>query len=149
VAVDRRWFAEGLGLDAIPITVLLDSNFLFVPFRFGVDIFEEMERLFSSNVRCLVSRLVLEELLSLKFGAKPGFLREINFAVKIAKRCEIFEDKLRPGETVDQSLVRVAREQGFYVATNDAELRKSLRNEGVSVVFLRQKAFLEVEGVIR
>jgi rRNA-processing protein FCF1 len=136
-------------LDVIPVTVILDSNFLFVPFRFGVDIFEEMERLFSSKVRCLVSRLVLEELESLKDGAKPGFLREISFAVKMAERCEVFEDTLRPGETVDQSLVRVAREQEFYVATNDAELRKALRNEGVSAVFLRQKAFLEGDGVIR
>jgi rRNA-processing protein FCF1 len=149
MAADRRRHTEGLGLDIIPITVLLDSNFLFVPFRFGVDIFEEMERLFSSNVRCLVSRLVLDELVSLKRGAKPGFLREINFAVKMAERCEIFEDMLRLGETVDQSLVRVAREKGFYVATNDAELRKALRNEGVSVVFLRQKTYLEVDGVIR
>jgi rRNA-processing protein FCF1 len=114
-----------------------------------VDIFEEMERLFSSNVRCLVSRLVLEELKSLKRGAKPGFLREISFALKMAERCEIYEDSLRLGETVDQSLVRVAREQKFYVATNDAELRKVLRNEGVSAVFLRQKAFLEIDGVIR
>jgi rRNA-processing protein FCF1 len=136
-------------LDVIPVTVLLDSNFLFVPFRFGVDIFEEMKRLFSSNVRCLVSRLVLEELESLKRGAKPKFLKEIDFAVKMAERCETFEDTLRPGETVDQSLVRIARERGFYVATNDAELKRDLRNEGVSVVFLRQKTYLEVDGVIR
>ena len=136
-------------MDVIPVTVLLDSNFLFVPFRFGVDIFEELKRLFSANVRYLVSRPVLEELELLKLGAKPGFLREIDFAVKMAERCEIFDDTLRHGETVDQSLVRVARERGFYVATNDAELRKGLRNEGVSVVFLRQKAFLEVDGIIR
>jgi rRNA-processing protein FCF1 len=44
--------------------------------------------------------------------------------------------------------VRVAIEQGFNVATNDAELRKALKKEGVSVVFLRQRAFLEVDGVI-
>jgi len=149
MAADRRRHAEGLGLDVIPVTVLLDSNFLFVPFRFGVDIYEELGRLFSSYVRCLVPRTVMVELESLKRGAKPGFLREINFAIKIAEICEIYEDSLGPGETVDQSLVRVASEQGFYVATNDAELRKALRNEGVSSIFLRQRSFLEVDGVIR
>jgi len=136
-------------LDRHQVAVLLDSNFLFIPLRFGVDIFEELRRLLGENIKCLVTRPVLKELDLLRRGAKPGFLKEIRFAKKMAEKCEVFEDSLRTGETVDQSLVRVAIEQGFNVATNDAELRKALKKEGVSVVFLRQRAFLEVDGVIR
>ncbi|MBL7079803.1 hypothetical protein ISS39_05715, partial [Candidatus Bathyarchaeota archaeon] len=126
-----------------------DSNFLFIPLRFGVDIFEELKRLLGNNVRCLVTRPVLEELDLLRLGAKPSFLKEIDFARKMAERCDVFEDSLRNGETVDHSLVRVAIEEGFNVATNDAELRRALKQEGASVVFLRQRAFLDVDGLIR
>jgi rRNA-processing protein FCF1 len=134
-------------LDRHPFAVLLDSNFLFIPLKFGVDIFEELRRLLGENTKCLVTRPVLEELDLLRLGAKPSFLKEISFARKIAEKCDVFEDSLKPGETVDQSLVRLASEQGFNVATNDAKLRKALKKEGVSVVFLRQRAFLEVDGV--
>jgi|TARA_B100002003_G_scaffold69555_1_gene64866 hypothetical protein len=129
--------------------VLLDSNFLFIPLKFGVDIFEELRRVLGENTRCLVTLPILEELDLVGQGAKPGFLKEIGFARKMADKCEVFKDSLRGGETVDQSLVRVAIEQGFNVATNDSELRKTLKKEGVSVVFLRQRAFLELEGSIR
>jgi len=136
-------------LDRHQVAVLLDSNFLFIPLKFGVDIFAELRRLLGENIKCLVTRPVLKELDLLRLGAKPGFLKEISFARKMAEICDVFEDSLRAGEAVDQSLVRVAIEQGFSVATNDAELRKALKKEGVSVVFLRQRAFLEVDGVIR
>ena len=148
MAADRRRHVEGLDLPRRQVAVLLDSNFLFIPLRFSVDIFEELRRLFGENIKCFVTRPVLKELDLLRGGAKPGFLKEIAYARKMAERCNVFEDTLRTGETVDQSLVRVAFEQGFYVATNDAELRKTLKKEGISIVFLRQRAFLEVDGVI-
>ena len=149
MAVDRCRHLEGLDLDKHSVAVLLDTNFLFIPFRFGVDIFEEIRQCLGDNVKCLVTRPVLNELDLLRRGAKPGFLKEIDFAMKMAEKCDVFEDSMRAGETVDQSLVRVAFEQEFYVATNDAVLRKALKNDGVSVVFLRQRAFLEVDGVSR
>jgi rRNA-processing protein FCF1 len=58
------------------------------------------------------------------------------------------EASLESCETVDDSIVRVALDGPFIVATNDAELRRRLRRVGVSVVFLRQRSHLEIEGVI-
>jgi len=149
MAADRRRYAEGLDLDRHSAGVLLDSNFLFIPLKFGVDIFDELRGLLGENIKFLVTRPVLKEIDLLRRGAKPGFLKEIGFARKMAEKCDVFEDSLKEGETVDQSLVRVAIEEGFSVATNDAKLRKTLKREGVPTVFLRQRAFLEVEGVIR
>ena len=149
MAADRRRHVEGLDLNRRQVAVLLDSNFLFIPLRFGIDIFEELRHLLGEKIKYFVTRPVLNELDLLRVEAKSGFLREITYARKMADKCDVFEDTLRTGETVDQSLVRVAFEQGFYVATNDAELRKALKKEGVSTVFLRQRAFLEVDGVIR
>jgi rRNA-processing protein FCF1 len=48
---------------------------------------------------------------------------------------------------VDDSLVRVAKENGFYVATADAQLRRRCRGEGVPVIFLRQRSHLALDGL--
>lgn len=128
--------------------VLLDSNFLFIPLQFGVDIFEELQRLLGGLVRCVVPSPVVEELQLIRQEANPKLKREINFALSLAERCETAEERVEAGETVDDALVRLARRWRCPVATNDTELRRRLRAEGVPVIYLRQRAYLEVEGAI-
>lgn len=129
-------------------TVLLDSNFLFIPLRFRVDIFEELKRLFGEAVRCIVPTPIVEELRLLRLDAKPSLRREIDFALGLTARCEVLEDSLRDGETVDDYVLRVAMETGCPVATNDASLRRRLREECIPVVYLRQHSYLELDGFI-
>ena len=126
-------------------TIILDSNFLFVPLRFGVDIFEEFKRLLV-NVRCVVPSPVLEELRFLKEEAKTS-PKEAEFALTMAGRCEIIHEAVEPGETVDEVILRLARSWRCPVATNDSELKQLLRSEGIPVIYLRQRAYLEIEGV--
>jgi len=128
--------------------VILDSNFLFVPLRFGVDIFGELEGLLGPSVVCLVPAVALAELELLRDGASPSLVREIDFAVELAGRCRVLEGDRLEGESVDDLILRLAVGGGYLVATNDGELRRRLRGEGVAVVFLRQRAFLEVEGYV-
>ncbi|MDH5441905.1 MAG: hypothetical protein OEY31_14990 [Candidatus Bathyarchaeota archaeon] len=45
-------------------------------------------------------------------------------------------------------MVRKAKEWNCSVATNDRELRRRLRVELISVIYLRQKKRLELEGYI-
>jgi len=129
--------------------VILDSNFLFVPLRFGVDIFSGLERLLGPSVVFLVPAAVLAELELLRVGASPSLLREIEFALELAGRCRVLEGGRLEGEGVDDLIVRLAVDGGFLVATNDGELRGRLRGAGVAVVFLRQRAYLEVEGYVK
>lgn len=130
------------------VTVILDSNFLFIPLKFGVDIFEELQRLLGGLVRCVVPSPIIEELRLLRRQARPSLRREIDFALALAERCEKEEERVNPGETVDDALVRLAMRWRCPVATNDAELRRRLREEEISVIYLRQRAYLEVEGVV-
>jgi len=128
--------------------VILDSNFLFIPLRFGVDIFEELRRLLGGPVRCIVPSPVIEELRLLRRGAKPKLGKEIDFALELADRCEIVGARVEADKTVDDAIVRIARLWRCPVATNDADLRRRLRSVGVPVIYLRQRTFLEVEGSI-
>ncbi len=146
MAADRDRDAEGLRLGSRG--VILDSNFLFVPLRFGVDIFGEVERLLGPLVVCLVPAAVLAELGRLRGESSPGLVREIDFALELAGRCRVLEGDRLEGESVDDLILRLAVGGGYLVATNDGGLRRRLRGEGVAVVFLRQKAYLEVEGYV-
>jgi len=146
MAADRDRDAEGLRLGSRG--VILDSNFLFVPLRFGVDIFGEVERLLGPLVVCLVPAAALTELGLLRDGASPSLLREIDFALELAGRCRVLEGDRLEGESVDDLILRLAVGGGYLVATNDGGLRRRLRGVGVPVVFLRQRALLEVEGYV-
>ena len=44
----------------------------------------------------------------------------------------------------DNALEKMAK-QGFYVASNDAVLRKRIKGFGGKVIYLRQSRFLEIE----
>ena len=63
-----------------PLKVILDSNALFVPLEFKMDIFEELRRLLNRNIEYILLSAVKHELevlaagVNLKLGGKP-FLR--------------------------------------------------------------------------
>ena len=130
-------------------TVLLDTNFLFVPRDFKIDIFEEIKRLIGNNAQCLITRTVIHELEGLRANAGPSFAREVEFARKLAEKCEKIEDEIIHGEDADDSIIRIASEEGYVVATNDVELRKRLRDSKVPIIFLRQGSYLDSEGYLQ
>ncbi|KON30718.1 hypothetical protein AC482_03145 [miscellaneous Crenarchaeota group-15 archaeon DG-45] len=131
------------------VAVILDSNFLFIPLQFGVDIFEELQRLLGGLVRCIVPSPVVEELQNLGRDAGPKARREADFALALAGRCEVAEGDAGPGETVDDAILRLALRKRCPVATNDGRLRRRLRAEGIPVIYLRQRAYLDIDGAAR
>jgi rRNA-processing protein FCF1 len=130
----------------LPVTVLLDTNFLLVPIRFGVDVFAEAERVLNQLVEFAVTSNVLGEVERLRSKGQPGFRGELDFALKVASRCRVIDVEPEEGETVDDSIVRLAASRGYVVATTDAELRRRLREVGVKVLILRQKRYLQLVG---
>jgi len=130
----------------VTVKVLLDSNFLFIPVQFKVDIFREMERLLVTRVKPILPSPVYEEVRSLALGGSSKISRQATLALKLAERCEVLETDRRPEETVDDYILRVARSLGCVVATADGELRKRLRAINIPVIYLRNKSYLAVDG---
>ncbi len=130
----------------LPPKILFDTNFLMIPLRFGVDVFEEAERVLNQPPEYYVTRSVLEEIARLKQDASPSFVKELSFAEKLAERCSVLEVEAEDEETVDESILRTAIENRMIVGTADAELRRRLREVGVKVLFLRQRRYLELVG---
>jgi len=129
------------------VKVILDSNFLFIPFQFRVDIFEQLEVLLGKSEPIILSA-TLKELESLAKRRSVKMQREAAAALDMAKKCMIVKAELEPDESYDDVIIRTAKEWKCPVATNDTNLRKRLRDTGVAVIFLRQKSRLEINGCL-
>ena len=130
----------------MPIKVILDSNFLMIPFQFNIDIFQEIEYLLQKKVDFVVPSLVKSELTGISSRGGEG-APEASLALQLASRCRVVEVTLEPQETVDDAIVKASQKLGAVVATTDIDLKKRLRDINVPVVYLREKSKLEVEGV--
>jgi len=132
-----------------PIQILMDTNFLMVPIRFGVDYQAEIERIIEASFILVTIPAVVEELKQLRMSVKVGELKEIDFALALAEKITVIDEILAPGEKVDDQLIRVAKREGCVVATTDSELRRRLRSTGLPVIFLRQARYLVIDGLIK
>jgi len=130
----------------LPIKVILDSNFLMIPFQFNIDIFQEIEYLLQKKVDFVVPSAVKSELTGISSRGGEG-APEASLALQLASRCRVVEVTLEPQETVDDAIVKASQKLGAVVATTDIDLKKRLRDINVPVVYLREKSKLEVEGV--
>jgi len=144
----------------MPVKVILDSNFLMIPFQFNIDIFQEIEYLLQKKVDFVVPSAVKSELTGISTRGGEG-ASEASLALQIASRCRVVEVALEPQETVDDAIVKASQKMGAVVATTDIELKKRLRSPPVSgspdagiwhpipVIFMRGKGKLEIEGLDR
>ena len=130
----------------MPVKVILDSNFLMIPFQFNLDVFQEIEYILQRKVDFIVPSLVKSELTGISTRGGEG-AAEASLALQLASRCRVVEVALNPGETVDDAIVKASKKLGAVVATTDIELKKRLRDVNIPVVYLRDKSKLEVDGV--
>ena len=127
--------------------VILDSNFLFIPFQFQIDILEELENLIGKFEPIALST-TMEELEKLSKERSEKTKRQALSALKLTERCTIIKVERNQVETNDDVILRKARDWNCGVATNDRELRRRLRKEAIPVIYLRQRKRLQLEGYI-
>jgi rRNA-processing protein FCF1 len=125
--------------------VVIDTNFFMVPFQFNVDIITELENLLPSY-KLTTPSFVITELKGLKNNSKGKIRLNANLALKLANssKIEIKDISLLENETVDDALLRVSE----VLATNDIELKNRAKSKGITIVYLRQKKYIVVEGKI-
>lgn len=130
------------------VKVILDSNFLFVPSQFQLDIFEELTRLLGQRFEPIILSPTYEELVKIAEGGAPKLRRQASLALSFAEKCRVVPVERGVGESNDDVIVRVAAEWGCLVATNDRVLGRRLRDISVAVIYVRQKSRLEIKGTI-
>ncbi|RCV65696.1 hypothetical protein C5S53_02470 [Methanophagales archaeon] len=140
--------------------VLVDTNALFIPGRFGVDIFEELERLGYRHI--IVLKAVMNELDRLRLDLKGKDKRAANVGYsillrylqhntpeqeQIPGRCKVTLDVADVGGmNTDDLIVGVAVKKNAAVLTIDEPLKRKLTKAGIVTVYLRGKSRLEEKG---
>src|SRR5512136_1034481 len=130
------------------IEIIIDSNALFAPLQFKIDIFGELERILNRRFELVVLSPVLNELRTLASEGRPKIRKMASFAIKFAEKCRYVEVR-SAAETVDDTIIDVAAKFKTPVFTNDAQLRERLRDISVPVIYVRQKSHLAIEGMIQ
>lgn len=116
--------------------VIIDTNALMIPAKFKVDIFSELGRLGYEEL--LVPTAVVEELKKISTEARREDKVAANVASSLLSRCKVVE----VDGFADDVILRLAKEEGAAVFTSDIELKRRAINEGLTVVYLRQKKHL-------
>jgi len=130
------------------LKVIIDSNALFVPLQFKIDIFSELERLLNRRFSLILLSSVKRELETLAEKGSPKTRKNAAYALKLGEKCTYVKVGDHENSQVDDVIVETAEKWRVPVFTNDVLLRKRLRDISVPVIYVRQKSRLEIDGMI-
>ena len=125
----------------MPRKVVLDTNFLLVPYQFKIDVFSKTEELIDGPCTFLVPVGVKKELEKLGEGkGKEG--AAARFALKLLKARK--PEEVESAGNVDEWILGYAKKTGAIVATNDRPLRVKLKKNRVKVISMLSRSQLGV-----
>ena len=125
--------------------IIIDTNFLLIPYKFKVDIFSEFNRLSHFNYELFIFKETIRELKSIVEKQSGKDKKAAHFALKLI---ELKNIGLIESEQNDVDLLILTNaDNDTIIATLDNELKKELLKRGVSVIILRQKKYLQLIGI--
>ncbi|MBT3395468.1 hypothetical protein HOA59_02770 [archaeon] len=119
-------------------TIILDSNFLMLPFQFKIDIFSELERICEFKYEIAIIDRTIDELNDISKAESKAALKLIEIKqVKLIKT-----DK---NTIVDNLIMDIVDKEKHIVATQDKELKQRLKEKNIPIITLRQKKYLNLQ----
>ena len=111
--VESRTSGDSLGMQKLEkfvskvvILVVVDTNFLTVPYQFNVDIFSESNLILEQRVDFVILNSVLKELNNLAETAKGNDRRAFRVALELAENCRVVDVQGSASELpVDDQLI--------------------------------------------
>ncbi len=124
--------------------IIVDTNFLLMPYEYRIDLVSELRRIVHSPITLVISRGALNEIATLsgRHGRRAAAARFVESNMEKFKSAFEFEIVPDTG-AVDKWILKHAQENLLTVATNDIPLRKKLLAKGVPVIAMKGKSKLE------
>lgn len=134
--------------------IILDTNALFIPFKFKLNLDSELERLFGVY-EIVIPSCVLKELEKIAQKEQHGNLA-LNLAQKKPKpgwyidfeRKELKKRKtdkcIYDDNPIDDEILHIAKQLNGIVLTNDKDFLKLLESYNVSTISLKSNKYLKV-----
>ncbi|MEK6954635.1 MAG: PIN domain-containing protein [Candidatus Micrarchaeota archaeon] len=123
--------------------VLLDTNFLLIPFTNHVDIFEEIDRALAGGVKFILLSSTLAELRSLRGRERMYARTMLSFINRLRGKFEIVKVQGKTDEIILEYSEKNNSEE-FYVATLDKELKAKLKKLKVRTIGMRGKGHVDI-----
>jgi rRNA-processing protein FCF1 len=130
----------------VPVDVIADSSFLLAQAEAGLDVDRELTRVFGRKVRLVIPQPVLDEVQRIAAQGSPKARRKARFVLERLTGYGTVNSSLALSGPVDEMILRLSKEKGVPVATNDRSLRRKLRDINIPVVYVREKSHLSLEG---
>ncbi|MFX0032895.1 MAG: PIN domain-containing protein [Candidatus Hodarchaeota archaeon] len=135
--------------------IVIDSNFILLPFQFKIDYFHEISSNIEGKICFIIYKQILDELEAkcIRESESTKFQREYKSSLKYIEANKqrfklLIENKVKSKyETTDEFLIQQCinlKEKNWrvFLATNDSKLRKEVKRLGIGTIFLRQKKYL-------
>jgi rRNA-processing protein FCF1 len=135
MASDRLWEDRGSKI------VILDTNAILMLFELNINLESELKRIIG-KYKIIIPKKVYDELVF--FSNKSNGKKKIysKASLDLIKKYEIVESFEKDA---DNAVFLLAKKTNGIVVTNDKDLRKSLKEKSIKVLFLRAKKKLELE----
>lgn len=110
-------------------------------FEFSIDLERELTRILGTY-HIVVPTSVKQELELLSKHAKGNKKIKARASLQLIQKFDILKSNK---QSVDESIVNLAQQTNGIVVTNDKELKNRLKEQSLSVIFLRAKKKLALE----
>ncbi len=140
---------DRLGINKVNpvLKIILDTNFLMTPFNLDIDVISELNRIISQKYEIIIPLGIIKELKGLSNNPNLKIRKAAKLALEIAQRYKIVDLTDENGD-MDESIVKFSKKEHCAVATNDQNLRRKLKSEGIPTIYVRQKSHLEMDGYL-
>lgn len=124
--------------------IILDTNFLMIPFQFRVDIFAEFDKVCNFNYNLYIFEQSIDELRNIIEKQPLKHKKAAQLALKLIKLKNI--NLLKSNQKDVDSAILKNSDEDTIIATQDKMLKKELLKKGAFVIMLRQKKYLKLIG---
>ena len=125
--------------------IILDTNFLLIPGALKVDIFAEIERICLFKYKFYILDKTIGELEKLQETGKGKTSRNAKLALDLLKRKKVSVLKTQKGHTDD--LILKKADKDTIVATQDAALKRRLKEAHIATIILKSKKYLDIVNI--
>lgn len=125
------------------IKVILDTNFLLIPYQFNIDIFSEIDRIILKSYKLHVVDKTIDELNNLidDPDQKQKDKKAARLALQLIDKKDINIIKTTSDEYVDDILIGLSNKDTI-IATQDIALRAKLKAKNSQMIIMRAKSHL-------
>ena len=119
--------------------VIIDTNFLMIPFQFNIDIVSEIKNLVLNNYEIIILKKSIDELNKIMINSKGKTKLYAKMAISLAKKLKIIDSKSK--KYVDDIIVDLT-DENVIVCTQDKKLKERVKEKKGKVIGMKQKLHL-------